>query len=129
MGFFSNLFSRKEINNKFTEGDVIYTFVDSEYALYKILKVDNTFNTYHILSYKRMGKLPDKNNLNELKVNYYHTEVDQDMFKESKLLRLPTMIGLKNGKTHVGKHVIFCYFFIDENINQNYAYLQMNFLV
>lgn len=65
---------------EFTEGDIFYTIIENKYHLYKVLKADNEFSTYHVLGYTPADKLPDPDKANELSIYIYHFPIDKNGF-------------------------------------------------
>lgn len=86
MGFFKNIFHKEnEPQQIFSEGDIFYTVYNKQYHLYKLLKADTAFDTYHVLTYKPLDQLPDKNKINELEIFAYHSPIAISGFEKPKL--------------------------------------------
>lgn len=64
---------------EFTEGDIFYTLLNNQYYFHKVLKVDNDFNTYHVLGYNPVSTLPET--ADGLTVFIYHTPIDKNGFE------------------------------------------------
>ena len=92
MGFFDKLFGKKDkAEDKaatvgFDEGDIFYTFSDGKYHLYKLLKHDQVYGTYHVLCYEETATLPEPDSVKDMKVIVYHTPIAADGFTEPRLL-------------------------------------------
>lgn len=87
----SNLNHTNESNDKFNEGDILYTFFEKQFHIYKLLKVDNEFSVYHVLCYKPVDQLPDAEKMNELDISVYHTPIAADGFEGAKVLSKGTL--------------------------------------
>ena len=92
MGFFDRILGKKQtIDSKtepasdFAEGDVFYIYHDGQYQLYKLLKEDKAYNTYHVLCYQGLKLLPDIEKISELSVAIYHAPVASSGFRDPKL--------------------------------------------
>jgi tetratricopeptide (TPR) repeat protein len=82
MNFFKNLFSKtKDTSSEFAEGDIFYCLFDEKYHLYKVLKVDNDFPTYHVLCYQPLDKLPNIENISGLDILVYHSPIAKTGFE------------------------------------------------
>jgi tetratricopeptide (TPR) repeat protein len=92
MSIFKKLFSTKTDDrpneqSEFSEGDIFYTHFDNQYHLYKLLVFDKEFECYHVLHYGPLDTIPDPNNLDDLEIAVYHTPINKNGFKDSKLLK------------------------------------------
>lgn len=72
---------------QFSEGDIFYTILDNKYHLHKVLKIDNDFNTYHVLGYSPISVLPDPEKTDALSVFIYHFPVDKNGFQNPVLFK------------------------------------------
>lgn len=72
-----------------TEGDIFYTILNNQYCFNKILKVDNDFNTYHVLGYNPVSSLPE--NIESLTVFIYHSPIDKNGFENPVLFKKTTI--------------------------------------
>lgn len=70
---------------EFTEGDIFYTLLDNQYYFHKVLKVDNDFNTYHVLGYSPVSTLPET--ADSLTIFVYHTPIDKNGFDKPVLFK------------------------------------------
>lgn len=86
MSIFKKLFSKtNEPQDNFSEGDIFYTFFDNHYHFYKLLKEDIDLDIYHVLTYKPIAQLPNKEKINELDILVYHAPIAKTGFEGSKL--------------------------------------------
>lgn len=86
MSFFKNIFSKENDPQEiFSEGDIFYTVNNKKYYLYKLLKVDAVFGTYHVLTYKPLDQLPGKEQLEKLEIFAYHAPIAITGFEKPKL--------------------------------------------
>jgi tetratricopeptide (TPR) repeat protein len=70
----------------FEEGDIFYSYYGNKYHLYKLLKHDKESNTYHVLCYTDLDRLPKSDELKALEVQIYHTPIDKDGFENPEFL-------------------------------------------
>ncbi|MBL0742568.1 tetratricopeptide repeat protein [Chryseolinea lacunae] len=71
---------------KFSEGDIFYTHADTEYHIFKVLKADDAYSTYHIMAFEPVATLPDNDEVHHLDVAVYHMPIDQNGFESPTLL-------------------------------------------
>jgi tetratricopeptide (TPR) repeat protein len=69
---------------QFKEGDLIYTKVESKYVVFKILRVDEKWDTHHVLTYKPIKKIPKLADVPTLKVHTLHSSIVK--FTKAKLI-------------------------------------------
>lgn len=85
MGFLKNLFAKKEEpQERFSEGDIFYTLIDKQYQLYKVLKADVEYDTYHLMIYTPLHQLPSPEQLTSLDVFVYHAPIAISGFEDPK---------------------------------------------
>lgn len=72
--------------SEFSAGDIFYTYFDNEFHIYKLLKFDCEFETYHILSYQPLKQLPQVSDIASLSIFAYHAPIDKNGFENPKLL-------------------------------------------
>lgn len=96
MSFLKKIFgggnADKSVYSNFEEGDVIYTYEDGKYRLYKILKIDKESETLHAKGYKELAQLPAEHEINSLQVQIYHFPIALNGFSNARLL-LKTQVG------------------------------------
>ena len=71
---------------EFSPGDVFYTQHDNQYHLRKLLVFDKEFECYHVLAYKPLDNLPDKEALDTLEVFAYHLPINKSGFTDPVLI-------------------------------------------
>ena len=93
MKFLRKIFNKSPKNQispdsttQLAEGDIFYTFIDQQYHIYKLLKIDNEIDTFHVLNYKSQTTLPEKDRIGELTVQIYHFPIDKNGFTDLKVL-------------------------------------------
>jgi tetratricopeptide (TPR) repeat protein len=101
MSIFGKLFGRKdeslsdknlESPTEFSEGDIFYTYIDSEFYpqkvfyIQKLLVIDDELNTYHVKSYKPVEKLPKAGDLESLEILIHHSPIDKNGFENPRLI-------------------------------------------
>lgn len=87
MGFFSKLFNKQqEPPAGFLQGDIFYTRVNGQFHIYKVLKVDDEHQTYHLLVYQPVDKLPKTEDIKDMKVSVYHVPIDKSGFEGETVL-------------------------------------------
>ena len=70
----------------FETGDVFYTEKEGKFSLFKLIKHDAEFETYHIKVYHPVDVLPQKEDLGKLDVMAYHAPINQNGFENPQLL-------------------------------------------
>lgn len=94
MSLFKKLFGSDDDNSgnasdsptEFSEGDIFYTFFDDRFHINKLLKYEREFDTYHILSYEPVKRLPEIEVSENLGIFAYHAPVDKNGFENPQLL-------------------------------------------
>ncbi len=81
MSLFDKIFGNKKKVMEFEEGDVFYSFLDTKYHLYKLLRFDKENSTYHVLCYASLDALPKADVISTLEVQIYHTPIDKNGFE------------------------------------------------
>jgi tetratricopeptide (TPR) repeat protein len=66
---------------EFTEGDIFYTTLNGQYHFHKVLRVDDAFNTYHVLTYDPVSMLPAGLDTQALTIFAYHSPIDKNGFE------------------------------------------------
>ncbi|SFD49136.1 Tetratricopeptide repeat-containing protein [Chitinophaga sp. CF118] len=89
MSFFKRLFSPTDSNDSdnsicFSEGDIFYTQFEDKCHIYKLLVEDA--ETYHVLTYVELDKLPNIPDLDNLPVLIHHSPFDRKAFENAVLL-------------------------------------------
>jgi tetratricopeptide (TPR) repeat protein len=76
MNIFKNVFGKKEPEfNHFVEGDIFYSMLNDRFHLCKLLRHDKEQETYHVLCYAPVDKLPEKSKIAELNIAIYHSPI------------------------------------------------------
>ena len=78
-------------NNSFEAGDIFYTQKEGTFSLFKLLKFDQEFNTYHIIVYTPVDTLPSEENIKDLSILAYHAPIDKNGFSDPILLYKSTI--------------------------------------
>lgn len=90
MSFFKKLFggsdNEKEEHTDFQEGDIFYTNTEGKFQIYKLLKYENEFETFHVKAYEDVNDLPHPNEIKHLKVEIHHFPIAKTGFKNPKFL-------------------------------------------
>lgn len=95
MNLFNKLFAPKNGNpdggasdspTEFSEGDIFYTYFDDRFHLEKLLKFEREFDTYHVLSYQPIERLPEIDEIESLKIFIHHAPIDKNGFENPRLL-------------------------------------------
>lgn len=90
MSFFKKIFgggeSKASNHTKFREGDVFYTEKEGTYQIFKLLKIDDKVNTFHVKAYEEISSIPESSAIENLKVKIHHFPVDKNGFKDPKLI-------------------------------------------
>lgn len=73
-------------DNTFTLGDIFYTQQEDKFNLFKLIKFDAEFNTYHVKIYAPVASLPAVEELDNLSVIAYHAPIDKNGFENPTLL-------------------------------------------
>lgn len=81
-----------EKNPQLSEGDIFYTIIENEsdkqnvFYIQKLLKDDDEFDTYHVLSYKPIAQLPTARDLESLEILAYHSPIARDGFENPQVI-------------------------------------------
>ncbi|MBK8350074.1 MAG: hypothetical protein IPL08_21590 [Saprospiraceae bacterium] len=90
MSFFKKLFGndKEETPNheNFQEGDIFYTEKEGKYQTFKLLKIENEVNTFHVKAYEESTSIPEANEIGKLKVQIYHFPIDRKGFNQPKFI-------------------------------------------
>ncbi len=90
MNFLKKLFRNGEketpIYQNFEEGDVFYTEKEGKYRTFKILKIDNDVNVFHVKAFEELSSIPKANEIANLNVQIHHFPIDRDGFNKPKLI-------------------------------------------
>lgn len=73
-------------NNTFLAGDIFYTQKEGQFNLFKLIKHDAEFKTYHVKIYHPVDALPKMEDLNEVPVMAHHAPIDENGFENPILL-------------------------------------------
>jgi len=73
-------------NTIFQAGDVFYTEKEGQFSIFKLIKHDIEFKTYHVKIYNPVDILPQKEHLGSLKVMTYHAPIDENGFENPQLI-------------------------------------------
>ena len=73
-------------NTIFEAGAVFYTEKEGKFSLFKLIKHDVEFKTYHVKIYTPVDLLPQKEDLDKLPVMAYHAPIDESGFENPQLL-------------------------------------------
>ena len=83
--FGSEYQATKEHTN-FQEGDIFYIEKEDKYRIFKLLKYDNDFETFHVTAYEEVITLPGPNEVKNLKIRIHHLPVAKTGFEKPKLI-------------------------------------------
>lgn len=90
MDFFRKLFRNGKqipaVHTDFKEGDVFYTEKDGKYDVFKLLKINPEYNTFHVMGFEPVSDLPEKNEVGNLKIFIHHFPLNKDGFEQPKLI-------------------------------------------
>jgi tetratricopeptide (TPR) repeat protein len=78
-------------NTTFETGDVFYTEKKGQFSLFKLIKHDVEFKTYHIKIYTSVDALPQLEDVDQLEVLAYHAPIDESGFENPQLLGASTL--------------------------------------
>lgn len=78
-------------NNAFEAGDIFYTQKEGTFSLFKLIKFDVEFNTYHIIVYAPVDTLPSQESIKDLNILAYHAPIDKNGFSDPILLYKSTL--------------------------------------
>lgn len=70
----------------FQAGDIFYTEKEGQFSLFKLIKHDAEYKTYHVKIYNPVDTLPQKEDLDKLEVMAYHAPISDDGFENPQLL-------------------------------------------
>lgn len=65
----------------FVEGDIFYTVYDQKFHLYKLLRSEDEYGTYHVLGYVPLDELPSVERVHELDIAIHHFPIASDGFE------------------------------------------------
>lgn len=90
MSFFKKIFGngKKETPNheNFQEGDIFYTKKEGKYQTFKLLKIDNDVNTFHVKAFEEITSTPKADEIEKLKVQIHHFPIDRKGFDQPKFI-------------------------------------------
>lgn len=90
MSFFKKMFGngKEETPNHedFQEGDIFYTEKEGKYQTFKLLKIDNELNGFHVKAFEESTSIPKANEIGNLKVQIHHFPIDRKGFSEPKFI-------------------------------------------
>ena len=90
MSFFKKIFGSKKketpIHEKFQEGDIFYTEKEGKYQLFKLLKIDDGVNVFHVKAFEEVSSIPKANEIGNLRVQIHHFPIAQTGFNQPKLI-------------------------------------------
>lgn len=75
----------------FQAGDIFYTEKEGQFSLFKLIKHDAEFQTYHLKIYAAVDALPQEEELAKLAVLAYHAPIDENGFENPQLLYSSTI--------------------------------------
>lgn len=90
MGFFKNLFgsgkSEDSVHVEFAEGDVFYTEREGQYNVYKLLRIESVYDTFHVKWFEKVSELPKLEDLPTLGIFVHHTPMARKAFENPRLI-------------------------------------------
>ena len=90
MSIFNKLFGKGNHkgpkHTNFQEGDVFFTEKDDKFWTYKLLRIDEDTNTFHVKAYQETQEVPSPDSLDTLTVNIHHFPVDINGFEHPVLI-------------------------------------------
>jgi tetratricopeptide (TPR) repeat protein len=90
MSFFKKLFGNgKEetpIHENFKEGDIFYTEKEGKYQIFKLLKIDNEVDTFHVKAFEEVTAIPRANEIEDFKVQIHHFPIARTGFNQPKFI-------------------------------------------
>lgn len=75
----------------FKAGDVFYTEKEGQFSLFKLIKHDIEYKTYHVKVYNSVDTLPTTEKLDQLTVLAYHAPIAENGFESPQLLCSSTL--------------------------------------
>ena len=78
-------------NTIFEAGAIFYTEKEGKFSLFKLIKHDEEFKTYHVKVYTPVDTLPQKEDWDKLEVIAYHASINQNGFEDPQLLGSSTI--------------------------------------
>ncbi len=92
MSFFKKIFGSGNGNQEtpehknFQAGDVFYTEKEGKYQVFKMLTIDNEFNSFHVMAFEEQPEIPTSNEIGNLKIQIGHFPVSKNGFDTPKLI-------------------------------------------
>lgn len=86
-------------NKKLEEGDVFYTFSENKYQTYKLLKIDEKNEAFHLLFYELSEEVPEIEKIKKQTIAIYHLPIDIKSLENTIFL----------GKTKINAHELIGY--------------------
>ena len=78
-------------NTIFEAGAIFYTEKEGQFSLFKLIKHDVEFKTYHVKAYHPVDALPQIEDLEQLQIMAYHVPIDENGFKNPRLFSSSTV--------------------------------------
>ena len=75
-------------DKKLEEGAIFYTEKENCFNVFKLIRIDNELNTYHVKVYKEVLVLPTEENIKNLEVLAHHAPININGFEKPKLLSM-----------------------------------------
>ena len=95
MNFFRKIFGsgNKQIpeHTNFKEGDIFYTEKKGIFQIFKLLKIDDHPEIFHVKGFKELNSIPQLDDIDEFKVKIHHFPIDAKGFKRPRLITKSTV--------------------------------------